>query len=94
MVFSEVNYIMFCFLKSDIKNRGQTMHLALRMKQLATHFKAIRSVLPICSHCKRIRNQHGNWLAVELPVLKHMNIELSHSICPDCAKEYYSEFYP
>ncbi|MBN1797661.1 MAG: hypothetical protein JW822_03730 [Spirochaetales bacterium] len=70
------------------------MQLALRVKQLLTQLKSLKCVLPICSHCRRIRNQQGRWLAVELSSLQHANIELSHSICPDCAKEYYSEFYP
>jgi len=70
------------------------MQIALQVKQLVAQLKALKSVLPICAHCKRIRNQQGRWLAVDLSNLQQINIELSHSICPDCAKEFYSDFYP
>jgi hypothetical protein len=69
------------------------MQLASGVKKLANRFKILKSVLPICAHCKRIRDRHGSWLALELHRLQHLNVELTHSICPQCAEKYYPDFY-
>ncbi|MCB2228929.1 MAG: cyclic nucleotide-binding domain-containing protein [Desulfarculaceae bacterium] len=48
-------------------------------------------LLPICSHCKRIRQADGSWMAVENYVHAHSEADFSHGICPDCRKEHYPE---
>ncbi|MBN2104762.1 hypothetical protein JW835_12040 [bacterium] len=53
----------------------------------------IRGLLPICMHCKNIRNDDGFWVKVEHYVEEHSDAEFSHGICPDCMKKYYSEFF-
>ncbi|MCF8034951.1 MAG: cyclic nucleotide-binding domain-containing protein [Desulfarculaceae bacterium] len=46
-------------------------------------------LLPICSHCKRIRQADGSWLAVEAYVHGHSEADFSHGICPECRDKHY-----
>jgi hypothetical protein len=53
--------------------------------------KILSGLLPICVHCKRIRDDKGYWNQVESYVSKHSEAEFSHSLCPDCLREHYPE---
>ncbi len=53
--------------------------------------KVLGGLLPICSHCKRIRQPDGTWVPVESYVHRHSEADFSHGICPDCRKEHYPE---
>jgi len=65
-------------------NLDQARHLADIM--------SLREMIPICMHCKNVRNDQGFWDKVETYVGKHMSVDFSHGICPDCMKKYYSEY--
>jgi len=53
--------------------------------------KTLSGLLPICSHCKRIRDDAGYWSQVESYVAKYSEAEFSHSLCPSCLLEHYPE---
>lgn len=51
--------------------------------------KRLSGLLPICSSCKKIRDDKGYWNQIELYIRDHSDAELSHGICPDCVKKLY-----
>ena len=53
--------------------------------------RTLRGLVPICSHCKNIRDENGEWKNLEEFVSGHSEAEFSHSICPDCAREHYPD---
>ena len=53
----------------------------------------LRSLLPICSHCKKIRDDENYWEHVESYIETHVDVQFSHSICPDCAQKLYPEVF-
>lgn len=55
--------------------------------------KTLSGLLPICSSCKKIRDDKGYWNQIEGYIRDHSEAEFSHSICPECAKELYPELY-
>ncbi len=55
--------------------------------------KTLRGILPICSFCKKIRDDKGYWNQLEAYIDKHSDADLSHSVCPDCAKKHYPDFF-
>ena len=59
--------------------------LQLRLREV----KALSGLLPICSHCKRIRSSEGDWHAVEEFVGDRSEAEFTHSVCPTCIGEHY-----
>ena len=62
-----------------------------KVTQLSSEVKTLRGILPICSFCKNVRNDKGYWDRVDVYVKQHTEAEFSHSICPDCYKEHYSD---
>ncbi|MFZ5758473.1 MAG: hypothetical protein ACOY32_02435 [Thermodesulfobacteriota bacterium] len=53
--------------------------------------RRLEGIIPICSFCKKIRNDRGFWDSVESYVQQHTHALMSHSICPDCLKKQYPE---
>jgi DNA-binding response OmpR family regulator len=61
-------------------------------RQAMAHIDTLRGILPICSFCKKIRNDEGYWDQVEAYVTRHSEATFSHSVCPECMKAHYSDF--
>jgi hypothetical protein len=59
--------------------------------QLSSEVKTLRGILPICSFCKKVRNDKGYWDRVDVYIKQHTEAEFSHSVCPDCWNEHYPE---
>jgi len=55
--------------------------------------KRLSGLLPICANCKNIRDDKGYWNQIEAYIRDHSEADFSHSICPECAKNLYPEFY-
>ncbi|MBN1575297.1 MAG: GAF domain-containing protein [Chitinispirillaceae bacterium] len=55
--------------------------------------ETLRWFLPICSSCKKIRDEKGYWNRIETYFAKHSSIKFSHGICPECAKSMYEDFH-
>ena len=53
--------------------------------------QTLMGILPICSYCKKIRDEQGYWHQVESYVTKHSQAEFSHGLCQACADKYYPE---
>jgi PAS domain S-box-containing protein len=67
--------------------------LITELQESLAHIKTLRGMLPICSFCKKIRDDQGNWQPMELYVKERTEAEFSHSFCPECAKRHYPDFY-
>lgn len=61
------------------------------LKKALDDIKTLKGIVPICSHCKKIRDDKGYWNQLEAYVQKHSEAEFSHGICPDCAKKFYPD---
>lgn len=66
--------------------------LNARLNRTIEELKALRGILPLCSFCKKIRDDKGYWEQVDVYIHKHLQTDISHSICPECAKEHYPDF--
>ncbi|MDH4232970.1 MAG: PAS domain S-box protein [Nitrospirota bacterium] len=65
----------------------------IKDKQKA-ELKKLAGILPICSHCKQIRDDAGYWHEIESYLRNHAEVEFSHGICPKCAGKLYPDIYP
>lgn len=61
------------------------------LRQALEDINTLQGFLPICMHCKKIRNDKGYWEQVEAYVGRHSNAIFSHGICPECMQKYYPE---
>jgi PAS domain S-box-containing protein len=79
----------------DITARKQTEEqrekLIEALQKALSEVKTLRGFLPICSYCKKIRDDKGYWSQIESYIHKHSDAEFSHGICPECAKKYYPD---
>ena len=64
------------------------------LKAALVQVKTLSGVLPICSGCKKIRDDQNYWHQVETYVAKHTDAEFTHGLCPDCSKKYFPDLTP
>lgn len=56
-----------------------------RLRALEKSFvNTIGTFLPICAHCKRVKDQNGSWMSIEAYIADHNDSEFSHEVCPEC----------
>jgi PAS domain S-box-containing protein len=67
--------------------------LVADLTEALAQVKKLSGFLPICASCKKIRDDRGYWRQVEEYIREHSEAEFSHSICPECAKRLYPDFY-
>ncbi len=60
-------------------------------EKLVQEIRVLRGLLPICSGCKRIRDDKDNWWPLDAYVKAHTDAEITHTICGDCAHVIYKE---
>jgi len=65
-------------LQNDLAARVNDLQEAL------SQVKQLQGILPICSHCKKVRDDKNYWQQVESYISAHSEAQFSHSICPDC----------
>jgi phosphoserine phosphatase RsbU/P len=54
------------------------------LEEAIARVKQLQGLLPICSYCKKIRDDQNYWQQVESYISQHSEAQFSHSICPDC----------
>lgn len=78
----------------DKKNaEGQKEQLIGELTEALAQVKKLSGLLPICTSCKKIRDDQGKWQQMEVYIHERSEAQFSHSICPDCAKRLYPEYY-
>jgi CheY-like chemotaxis protein len=97
-----VDYITKPFNAAELSARVRT-HIALYRAKKRNEFlieelqtalaqvKKLSGLLPICSCCKKIRDDAGYWSQVEAYISAHMDVRFSHGICPSCVREQYPD---
>jgi hypothetical protein len=60
-----------------------------RLNDYISEIQTLRGILPICMHCKKIKDDKGYWNQVEAYIAKHSEAQFSHSVCKECAKKFY-----
>jgi HAMP domain-containing protein len=81
-------------LRSDRDSLEQLVQERTRALQAARDsVKTLRGMLPICSSCKKIRNDDGYWSQIEEYIRQHSDARFSHGICPDCAARLYPDYF-
>lgn len=81
-------------MRGNLKESYQALedhkeHLQEKVDEAVAELNTLTGLLPICSHCKNIRDDKGSWQGIENYIDKRSDAQFSHCICPDCLKEYY-----
>jgi PAS domain S-box-containing protein len=80
-------------ISHDITERKQAEvereRLVQELQTALAQVKQLKSLLPICSSCKKIRDDEGYWHQVEVYIAQHAGVDFSHGLCPDCKLKLY-----
>jgi PAS domain-containing protein len=62
------------------------------LQDVMSQIKVLNGLLPICSNCKKIRDDQGSWHQIEDYIHQNSEADFSHGICPECAQKLYPEY--
>ena len=65
--------------------------IIVKLQNALSEIKTLGGLLPICSHCKKIRDDKGYWNQIESYIQERSEAKFSHSICQECADKYYPD---
>jgi hypothetical protein len=83
--------------RAENEVRKLNRRLQLRNEELTaalSHITTLEGILPICSGCKKIRDEDNQWVAVEVYVRDRTRADFSHGICPECCARLYPDDKP
>ena len=68
----------------DVNELWMRLRVAERILQFATQVRTLEAFLPICSYCKKVREDSNYWTQIESYINTRTGTDFSHSVCPDC----------
>ncbi len=85
----------FSIIIRDITERkyaeAERENFIRNLKDALESIKTLKGMIPICASCKKIRDDKGYMQGVESYISKHMDVDFSHSICPECMHKLYPD---
>ncbi|MGE5343797.1 MAG: response regulator [Candidatus Omnitrophota bacterium] len=85
--------LLFSTYEAIVQKNTELEKSNRQLKLANEKIKTLSGLIPICSNCKKVRNDDGYWQEVEDYVASHTEAGFTHGICNDCMKELYPEFY-
>ncbi len=82
--------IAFFTITRVIKAETVLLEEKNKLQTALAEIKTLRGIIPICSHCKQIRDDEGLWKQLEVYMRAHSEANFSHSICPECMQKHYA----
>jgi hypothetical protein len=67
--------------------------LVMVLLEDVSELRTLRQLIPICSNCKKIRDDQEYWHHVEEYLKDQLDVDFTHSICPECANQLYPQMY-
>ncbi len=74
--------------KTRERERDKLVH---ELERSVSKSRMLTGLLPICSSCKKIRDEEGRWNHVEVYIRDHSEADFTHSICPECRRKLYPQ---
>jgi len=65
--------------------------LISELNESLANVKTLKALLPMCSYCKKIRDDKGYWNQVDEYITNHSDTKFSHGLCPDCLRKQYPD---
>lgn len=64
---------------------------ATQTRALSRQVSLLEGLLPICSYCKKIRDQKNEWQVLERYIMDRSAATFTHGVCPDCMQKHYGD---
>lgn len=82
-------YLLTMQLNIEMAKQDQYIE---ELKKANEQIKTLSGIIPVCMHCKGIRDSKGYWQELEKYIIEYSEAEFSHSICKDCLEKLHPEF--
>ncbi len=80
-------------LARQVMSLLESRRTSAELASALTDLKTLHGLLPICSHCKGVRDDDGYWQEIDTYLKVHTEADLTHSICPACLKQHHPITY-
>lgn len=81
-------------LESDlVESRAEVARTLAELQQTLSEVKTLSGLLPLCCSCKRVRDDEGYWNQLEEYLARHTGTQVSHGLCPECARRLYPDVF-
>lgn len=81
--------LLFSTYEEMLQQKKELEKTNAELNQTIAKLTSLEGILPICAHCKKIRDEQGNWQQLEQYIHDHSDAEFSHGVCPECKQKYY-----
>jgi len=95
LIFRELDFTnkqLTVEIDARVKSEEKQTELIGELKSALSQVKALSGLLPICAHCKKIRDDKGYWKQIEAYIQENSEAKFSHGICHNCAQKHYSNY--
>lgn len=79
------------YMENRKQHSEERKELIEELKNALDEVKTLQGIIPICSSCKKIRDDTGYWNQIESYIQKHSDAEFTHGVCPECLEELYGK---
>ncbi len=83
--------LLYARYRSTHRSEARLQAQASELREALARVRTLSGLIPICSHCKKIRDDKQSWHQLERYISDHSDAAFSHGICPDCIEEWYAE---
>ena len=80
--------VAFSLLSMMLGASADALATLRKTRQLTSQIETLRTLLPICAWCKKVRNDSGYWFQIEKYITANFSTQITHGICPDCQKKF------
>lgn len=87
VILSGIGFVFMIRERAE-EEREKLVH---ELQDALANVKTLRGLLPICSYCKKIRDDKGYWNRLESYIRDHSGAEFTHGMCPECLKKLYPD---
>lgn len=90
-IFVIVSAISAYYIENKIRIDKDRQKLIAELQSALNEINSLQGILPICSKCRKIRDDQGYWNLVEEYIEKHLDVQFSHGLCESCGDELYGD---
>ena len=87
-----VSFVALAWTLSQVRTElTEEKRLNTELADAMAQIKTLSGILPMCSFCRKIRDDKNQWTPLESYISKHSDAQVSHGLCPICYKKHYGE---
>ena len=90
-IISTVIVLAVCLIWFSYRRWGEASRSNEELQCALSEIRTLEGVIPICMHCKEIRDEKGAWNQLEKYIGEHSEVQFSHGICDKCLAKHYPE---